>query len=645
MRRLFPVLFFMCALLLPVGMAQAATGWGPATTLSTDNCRTYYPQIVAVGAADATGMWMRDDPCGQANYIQQTASLTGDTWGESSTMPASANAGPANLASDGLGNVWAVWSEFDGGTQIVSLVVARRDSTGAWGAPQVLDSAGNSSIRGGPVAANTAGAAIVLWGKDVGGVSVTHAYRYTPAGGWSTGTAISEAGTATYAQRVVLDDEGRATATWSRKTGSNPDTFQVQSRVAGADGAWGATRDFGSTSGFALAGPLVQTADGAVTYLSIVDRAPAADTLTVHRKTTGDWDQGAVISDGDNVLSDETFPDLAIRPDGSAVAVWVNGVDIFNGPYIARAARSSSDGRWAAPQTLSGNAEVAFLPKVVTDAVGNDLAVWGQASTIADPFVVVAARAPLGGAWTPIAGPGNEYSLLDLDLALSGNGQAHVLMQEDVTDQVWERVRGVSWTPPAPRVVTRPRISGTVREGKTLRVDDGAWSEVATVEHRWQRCANGIRYRCRTVTGATGPTYRVTSADRGYALRVVSRASGVGGTSGFAATAMTRTFSKLTVRRVARGRNGVRVRVRVSGAGRIDVRGFVGNARRASCVRIVRVKRARYATLTCRLRTGVRSRLVGRTPSLRVVITYRPTRGVARRVIQRVDIGPVTRAR
>jgi hypothetical protein len=78
-----------------------------------------------------------------------------------------------------------------------------------------------------------------------------------------------------------------------------------------------------------------------------------------------------------------------------------------------------------------------------------------------------------------------------------------------------------------------PTIAGTAREGETLTADPGKWTGTGTINYGyvWQRCsATGAS--CAPISGATGKTYVVTSADAGATLRVnVAATDGTGSTN------------------------------------------------------------------------------------------------------------------
>ena len=77
----------------------------------------------------------------------------------------------------------------------------------------------------------------------------------------------------------------------------------------------------------------------------------------------------------------------------------------------------------------------------------------------------------------------------------------------------------------------QPAVTGTVQQGRTLQVDNGAWSgSPSSFSYSWSRCnANGRI--CIAIAGATTATYVVTAQDAGHALVVLVTASSGGATA------------------------------------------------------------------------------------------------------------------
>jgi hypothetical protein len=92
--------------------------------------------------------------------------------------------------------------------------------------------------------------------------------------------------------------------------------------------------------------------------------------------------------------------------------------------------------------------------------------------------------------------------------------------------------------PAAPKNTAAPSISGVAEEGQTLTASVGSWSNSPTsYAYQWQDCTTEGK-GCTNDAGAMGPTYKLTSADVGNAVRVLVVATNAGG-SGKAASVAT----------------------------------------------------------------------------------------------------------
>lgn len=86
-------------------------------------------------------------------------------------------------------------------------------------------------------------------------------------------------------------------------------------------------------------------------------------------------------------------------------------------------------------------------------------------------------------------------------------------------------------TAAVPQNTAAPTISGTAREGQTLTASNGSWDNSPTsYKYAWQRC-NVDNTGCTTISGATGKTYTLTSADVDHRLRVIVTAVNADGQS------------------------------------------------------------------------------------------------------------------
>ncbi|MFL5962778.1 MAG: hypothetical protein ACJ757_07810 [Gaiellaceae bacterium] len=85
----------------------------------------------------------------------------------------------------------------------------------------------------------------------------------------------------------------------------------------------------------------------------------------------------------------------------------------------------------------------------------------------------------------------------------------------------------------------QPSVSSTVQQGRTLQVDNGAWSRTPTsFAYSWLRC-NGNGRICTPIASASAASYVATAADAGHALVVLVTASSGGKTVAALSAAVT----------------------------------------------------------------------------------------------------------
>lgn len=77
-----------------------------------------------------------------------------------------------------------------------------------------------------------------------------------------------------------------------------------------------------------------------------------------------------------------------------------------------------------------------------------------------------------------------------------------------------------------------PTVGGTAQVGQTLTATSGSWagSQPMSFSYQWQRC-DGTGSSCANVSGATGSTYALASADQGSTLRIVVTATNSAGSA------------------------------------------------------------------------------------------------------------------
>jgi hypothetical protein len=83
--------------------------------------------------------------------------------------------------------------------------------------------------------------------------------------------------------------------------------------------------------------------------------------------------------------------------------------------------------------------------------------------------------------------------------------------------------------PPAPAAIAPPRIRGKARQGQTLTVDAGSWSNQPTsFRYQWLRCDRTGR-RCKAIAGAQAASYKLSTGDIRHRIRVEEWAANITG--------------------------------------------------------------------------------------------------------------------
>lgn len=206
--------------------------------------------------------------------------------------------------------------------------------------------------------------------------------------------------------------------------------------------------------------------------------------------------------------------------------------------------RTASDSITVNVQNVSSPTPTGAAPQVVTPPSISGTAVSGQTLTASNgtwsgsptSFDVAWQRCnSSGGSCAPLSGAtGASYTTTSGDVGstlrvvvTASNQYGSTLAQSDATAVVQAPVTA---TPP-PAVVSPPQITGTPAVGQTLTGSQGTWSNSPTsYASSWQRCDTAGQ-NCGAVSGATGSTYAVTTADVGSTLRVSVAASNDGGST------------------------------------------------------------------------------------------------------------------
>jgi hypothetical protein len=437
------------------------------------------------------------------------------------TPPLSAagkDASNGDIAVDRDGDVLVAWVR-DNKVEAVF-----RPAGGTFGAPQPV-STGNAP-NAPSVAFDPQGGAIMVWTQADGSTRPAYA-AYRPDGGaFGTGVPISEPGRFVNAARVFVDSFGNALAAWNQ---DGPAGLGVAYRPAG--GSFGDPAPIGSPNlgdgdfdiafddlgnAILIAGEF-DTTPGSTSYIKAAYRPVGGDfgALTPVASAQTAAAQPAVAFDGagnaiavyllwDTTVTDSSHyrvgtasrpaggsfgpsqpvsttsrdsrqPDVAFGPDGTAVAVWMQG-------FQPQAAVRPPGGSFGEQKRLSPAIHDSLVgPALAFDAHGTAHVTWsGQDAP--GHYAARTATRPAGGSFSDmqtLSGTGvasNDQVLVEVDAL----GDAVSLWRRSDGTNLRYELAAYDGAPPQIRELTIPS-TGTVGEGLAFGVAPlDVWSSVTT---------------------------------------------------------------------------------------------------------------------------------------------------------------------
>jgi hypothetical protein len=258
------------------------------------------------------------------------------------------------------------------------------------------------------------------------------------------------------------------------------------------------------------------------------DTAAAGDVLTVHH---GDWSGSPTFTYAWSRCDANGFGCTAIGG-ATGVQYTLQSADLGDRLEVAVTATNATgastrttetDFTVGAPEIVGGFPSITGNPTVVGNPISVTSGTWVGATSIAYQWYRCAAD---GSGCNAIAGrTSSSYTLTSADM-----GQT---LDADViaTNANGSSIEDASVLVGAPFNVALPTISGDLSAvGKTLTSSNGSWFGGPTFQHQWWRCDAG-GFNCDEISGATGATYTLTSADVGHTLFVAIDATNSIGTT------------------------------------------------------------------------------------------------------------------
>ena len=260
------------------------------------------------------------------------------------------------------------------------------------------------------------------------------------APGWTPAQNIGSG----YAPSIAVDPDGKVVVVY----GAPPACFfcggPVEALVRPPGSGWGLPEHIGEAGYRGLSSETTTGIDdhgAAVTLWEPGDSGQGGGNLwSSSRPVGGPWSAPLDLSDPSYVDGH----DLAVDPDGKAIAVWSVEPFTLDGDHVLAAVRPAG-GSWQQPQELA-NPELAGRLGVAIDPQGRAIAIW-QEGEDSDALNVVASLRPAGGQWS--AGkPLTDSAVLDPAVGVDGAGSITVAWIRDGLPQVVERpIASGTWQP------------------------------------------------------------------------------------------------------------------------------------------------------------------------------------------------------
>ena len=342
--------------------------------------------------------------------------------------PTSWSGSSPRVASDGSGNVIAVWRELN--DDVAAIRAAFRPKNGIFGPSEQISvpAVGAESPR---VAMDRLGNAIAVWQESRTGHDSVVEAALRPAGGeWSDPQTLSDPTEPAYGAEVSIAD-GHMTAIWIDRHDWLP-IVRTSSRTL-ADG-WTEAETISGPIGVSFA-PVVALDDrgGAVAAWQLGDGSHRLIQASV-RSTEGTWSQPEFLSTPGH---DATAPVLAVDGAGDAIVGWARS----NGLWIAaQTASRPAGGTWGPPRNLSRRGRDAGGVEVAMNRRGDAMVSWGQGGAMATVF-----RAAGKEGWNRVPMPACCYGSLRFKIALDDEGNATAVWQGGYSVYASYKAAGEAW--------------------------------------------------------------------------------------------------------------------------------------------------------------------------------------------------------
>jgi hypothetical protein len=366
-----------------------------------------------------------------------------------------------------------------------------------WGAPEEISVPGGSASWS-QVGIDANGDATALWTRSDGLHLIAQASERPVAGVWGAPVDLSGASGNAESPTVAVDPAGDAVAAWKlRLAGSEA----IETAYKPAGGVWGAPEavEFGAAVVETPALAIDEAGDAVLVWRQGVGGNHVI--LATSRPAGGSWASPLAISS--SALNAEA-PDVAMSPDGTAVAAWQSSSGATS---VVETNSLPLAGPWTGEEAISMPATVTEPPHLVANESGDFFAIWSRSGT---GLVAEVATRPAGGGWQApeqISTPALEAHAPQLAVDTAGDAVAAWYRFDGSVGSVegTSLAAGGSWTTPV-------RISPLGAEAEAPQVAMSTAGVAQVVWSGWHEATHNYQLRATRLqlNGAWQPSVLVS---------------------------------------------------------------------------------------------------------------------------------------
>lgn len=340
-------------------------------------------------------------------------------------------AGSPQVATDADGNAFAVWRQSDGVN--LNILANRYTRSNLWGEAQLigLPEGGGAGLP--QLAVDPSGVAHAIWAQRDGEIAHVYTSRYAPSeGDWSAHELIqTNEITEAREPQIGVDANGNAIAVWiQRDIEGSGDLVWANRYTPG--GRWGKAEpiEFSEPTLHGLGIDVAVGPNGNAVAVWTRSEAVLKGELWSNRYTVGSgWGVDEIVVEG---LGNVQAPRVAIDADGNAHAVWQLSEGTSQDVWTNRSTPTEG---WGDAQRLENDPNPAGSPAIAAEPSGTAHAVWWQSDGTLQN--IWASRYTPAGGWEapqlieqPIENPEEEGSADRPQIAVDPNGNVFVVWQQ-----------------------------------------------------------------------------------------------------------------------------------------------------------------------------------------------------------------------